>query len=44
MPFKQSRTHVEQEPEKGHEVAPEVPTTSATKGVGGPAARRMSSR
>lgn len=34
MPFRRSRTHVEQEPEKDDEVAPEVPTTFATKGVG----------
>ncbi|MGH2395154.1 MAG: hypothetical protein ACRDGH_16960 [Candidatus Limnocylindria bacterium] len=34
MPFKRSRTYVEQEPEKDDDVAPEVPTTFATKGVG----------
>ena len=33
MPFKRSRTYEEQEPEKEDEVAPEVPTTFATKGV-----------
>jgi hypothetical protein len=34
MPFKRSRTYEEQEPEKEDEVAPEVPTSFATKGVG----------
>jgi hypothetical protein len=35
MPFKRSRTYEEQEPEKDDdEVAPEVPTSFATKGVG----------
>ena len=35
MPFKRSRTYPEQEPEKDEEeVAPEVPTSFATKGVG----------
>ena len=43
MPFKRSRTHEEPEPEKDDEVAPEVPTTFATKGVGCPVARRTTS-
>jgi hypothetical protein len=34
MPFKKSRTYEEQEPEKEDELAPEVPTSFATKGVG----------
>lgn len=34
MPFKRSRTWVEPEPEKEDEVAPEVKTTFATKGLG----------
>lgn len=34
MPFKRSRTCVEPEPETDEEVAPEVPTSFATKGVG----------
>ena len=34
MPFKRSRTYEEQEPEKDDELAPEVPTSFATKGVG----------
>ena len=34
MPFKRSRTYEEQEPDKDDEVAPEVPTTFATKGLG----------
>lgn len=35
MPFKKSRTFEQQEPEeKDDEVAPEVPTSFATKGVG----------
>lgn len=34
MPFKRSRTCVEQEPEKDDEVSREVPTSFATKGVG----------
>ena len=34
MPFKKSRTFEEQEPEKDDELAPEVPTSFATKGVG----------
>lgn len=36
MPFKRSRTYdqPEPEPEKDAEVAPEVPTSFATKGVG----------
>jgi hypothetical protein len=35
MPFKKSRTFESQEPEKDDdEVAPEVPTSFATKGVG----------
>ncbi len=34
MPFKRSRGWVEPEPEKDDEVAPEVPTSFATKGVG----------
>jgi hypothetical protein len=34
MPFKRSRTYEEPEPEKEDEVAPEVPTSFATKGVG----------
>ena len=34
MPFKKSRTYEEQEPEKDDELAPEVPTSFATKGVG----------
>jgi hypothetical protein len=34
MPFKKSRTYEEQEPVKEDELAPEVPTSFATKGVG----------
>ena len=34
MPFKKSRTYEPQEPEKEEELAPEVPTSFATKGVG----------
>jgi len=34
MPFKRSRGYPEPEPEKDDEVAPEVPTSFATKGVG----------
>jgi hypothetical protein len=34
MPFKRSRTYEEPEPEKEDELAPEVPTSFATKGVG----------
>jgi hypothetical protein len=34
MPFKRSRGYQEPEPEKDDEVAPEVPTSFATKGVG----------
>jgi hypothetical protein len=34
MPFKKSRGYQEPEPEKEDEVAPEVPTSFATKGVG----------
>jgi len=34
MPFKRSRTCVEPEPEKDDEVAPEVPTSFATTGLG----------
>jgi len=34
MPFKRSRTCVEPEPEKDDEVAPEVPTSLGTTGLG----------
>jgi hypothetical protein len=34
MPFKRSRGCVEPEEEKENELAPEVPTSFATKGVG----------
>ena len=34
MPFKRSRTGVELEPEKDDEVAPEVPTSFGTTGLG----------
>jgi len=36
MPFKRSRTHVEPEPEpeKDDELAPEVPTSFGTTGLG----------
>lgn len=34
MPFKKSRTYQEQEREKEDELAPEAPTSFATKGVG----------
>ncbi len=34
MPFKRSRTGVEPEPEKDDEVAPEVPTSFGTTGIG----------
>ena len=34
MPFKRSRTCVEPEAEKDDEVAPEVPTTFTTTGLG----------
>jgi hypothetical protein len=34
MPVKRSRTYEAQEPEKDDEMAPEVPTSFATKDVG----------